>query len=148
MNASRILTFLLLVALVPAAASVSSARPATPLAAQAQLEDHMQILQSNSKRLDKALEKQDLAAALTAVVEMQAAVHQAKLLSPLKAGALADPAAKKQMSDGFRKQMIELQKALLDCEKAAVDGNAVLAKKILEESIKPAKKVGHDQYKD
>ena len=44
------------------------------------------------------------------------------------------------MSDGFRKQMIELQKALLDCEKATLEGNAVLAKKILEESIKPAKK--------
>jgi hypothetical protein len=49
---------------------------------------------------------------------------------------------------GFRKQMVTLQRALLDLEVAALDDKLDEAAKIFNSTIKPLKKEGHDKYKN
>lgn len=107
----------------------------------------METLQSSQQKLGKALDKKDFATVLAQTLEMEKAVQEAKLETPPTAGAVKEPDKKKAFVAGFRKQMIELQKALLDLEAAAVDENAEEAKKVFEERIKQVKKDGHAKYK-
>lgn len=111
------------------------------------LGQHMETLQSNAQRFGKALDKKDDAAALTALMEMQTAAHLAKLETPPKAKELKDDAKQKEFVQGFRNEMIGLERALLDVEAALVSGKPDEAKKAFEEKVKPAKKEGHSKYK-
>ena len=118
-----------------------------PAAEGGSLEDSMQMLQSNTKKLDKALDKGDLETVAKLAVEMEKAVWDAKTKSPEKADAITDAKEKAAFVLGFRKQLIQLEKALLDMETAALDGKADDAKKIYNDTIKPMKKEGHARYK-
>jgi len=111
------------------------------------LEDSMQILQSDTKKLDKALDKGELETVVKLAVEMEKAVWDAKTKTPEKADAITDAKEKAAFVLGFRKQLIQLEKALLDMEAAALDGKADDAKKLYNETIKPMKKDGHARYK-
>lgn len=111
------------------------------------LEDVMQTLQAGQQRLGKTVDKKDAPAALDALAEMQAAVHSATLGTPPKAAELSDAAAKSAFVLGYRKQMIDLERVLLDIEVALLDGKLDEAKKLIDEKVKPAKKAGHDKYK-
>jgi hypothetical protein len=111
------------------------------------LEQAMQMMQGGQKRLDKALAGKDLAAALPIVVDMQRAAIAAKVETPPKADEISDAKKKAEFVNGFRKQVIALQKALCDLEIAAIDGKADEATRIYETQIKPMKKEGHAKYK-
>ena len=112
------------------------------------LDGAMQALNGGMKRMNKAFEKSDLEAVLKTAVDMQQAVLTAKTGTPEKAATLADAKEKAAFVLGFRKQLITLQKALLDLEIAALDGKTDEAKKIFSETIAPMKKEGHSKYKD
>lgn len=112
------------------------------------LEGSMQMLQSDTKKLDKALEKGDMDAVIKTTLEMQKAVHDGKTEMPEKAGTITDAKEKAAFVLGFRKQLISLEKSLLDLEVAALDGKTDDAKKIFNDTIKPMKKEGHAKYKD
>lgn len=112
------------------------------------LDTAMQAINGAVKRMNKALEKPDLEAVAKTAVEMQKAVLAAKVETPEKAAAQTDAKAKAAFVLGFRKQMITLERALLDLETAALDGKAEDAKKIFNETILPMKKEGHGKYKD
>ncbi len=150
-----ILTLILgsVTALAVAARPSSSAPPAeigTDVSAEfggGKLGQQMEALQSNAQRFAKALDKKDDAAALTALMEMQTAAHIAKLETPPKAKELKEEAKQKEFIQGFRNQMIGLERALLDVEAALVSGKPDDAKKAFEEKVKPAKKDGHSKYK-
>jgi hypothetical protein len=118
-----------------------------PAAEGGSLEDSMQMLQSNTKKLDKAFDKGDLETVAKLAVEMEKAVWDAKTKSPEKADAITDAKEKAAFVLGFRKQLIQMEKALLDMETAALDGKADDAKKIYNDTIKPMKKEGHARYK-
>lgn len=111
------------------------------------LGDAMQVLQSDTKKLDKAFDKGDLEAVARLAVEMEKAVWDAKTQTPEKADSISDAKEKAAFVVGFRKQLIQLEKALLDMETAALDGKAEDAKKLYNETIKPMKKEGHARYK-
>lgn len=140
-------------ALLPVAALAYTSRaseavaPAVATPAGGSLEDAMQALQAGQQRLGKTVDKKDAAAALDALAEMQAAVHTAKLGTPPKAAELTDAAAKTAFVLGYRKQLIDLERVLLDVEIALLDGKLDEAKKLLDEKVKPSKKSGHDKYK-
>lgn len=135
-------------ATAPLALSAMQAKPASPPAAEGpRLEDSMQTLQGGTKRLEKALDKSDMDAALKITLELQKAVYDAKTQVPEKAATISDAKEKAEFVLGFRKQLIAMEKALLDLEIAALDGKADEAKKILNETIKPMKKEGHARYK-
>jgi phage host-nuclease inhibitor protein Gam len=106
------------------------------------LEGLMQTLQGGTKRLDKAFDKKDAAAVLKTAVDMQRAVQDAKLETPPKAGEISDAKQKDEFVKGFRKQMITLQRALLDLETAALDDKLDEAAKIFNATIKPLRKTG------
>lgn len=112
------------------------------------LESSMQMLQSSTKRLDKALEKGEMEAVLKTTLDMQRAVQDAKTQTPDKAGTITDAKEKAAFVLGFRKQLISLERSLLDLELAALDGKTDEAKKIFNDTIKPMKKDGHAKYKD
>jgi hypothetical protein len=112
------------------------------------LDSAMQAINGAVKRMNKALEKGDLDAIAKTAVDMQKAVLAAKTQTPEKAGAQSDAKAKAAFVLGFRKQMIAMERALLDVETAALDGKAEDAKKIFNETILPMKKEGHGKYKD
>ncbi|MBI5362939.1 MAG: hypothetical protein HZA53_07145 [Planctomycetes bacterium] len=107
----------------------------------------MQTLQAGQQKIGKALDKKDFATVLAQTLEMEKAVQEAKLDTPPTAGAVKEPDKKKEFVAGFRKQMIELQKALLDLEAAAVGENVDEAKKVFDERLKSIKKDGHGKYK-
>jgi hypothetical protein len=111
------------------------------------LEQAMQTMQSSQKRLEGVLQKKDLAAALPLIVDMEHAAQTAKVETPPKAAAIDDAKKKAEFVNGFRKQLIGLQKALCDLEVAAIDGKADDATRIYETVIKPMKKDGHAKYK-
>jgi soluble cytochrome b562 len=115
---------------------------------EAGLEGAMQALNGAMKRMGKAIEKPDLEAVAKTAVEMQKAVLAAKVEKPEKTAEQADDKAKAAFVLGFRKQMITLERALLDLETAALDGKADEAKKIFAETVAPMKKEGHGKYKD
>ena len=128
--------------------SFASPEPRAEAWVDGPLESSMQILQGSTKKLDKALEKGDMAAVLATTLEMQKSVHEAKVETPEKAATLTDAKEKAAFVLGFRKQMIVLEKALLDLEVAALDGKTEDATKIFNDTIKPMKKEGHGKYKD
>lgn len=107
----------------------------------------MQTLQAGQQKIGKALEKKDMATVLAQTLEMQKAVQEAKLETPATAGQVKEPDKKKEFIAGFRKEMIELQHALLDLELAAVEDKADDAKKVFDERLKAIKKEGHGKYK-
>jgi hypothetical protein len=111
------------------------------------LEQAMQKMQGAQKRLDKALEKKDLAAALPLIVDMEHAALAAKVETPPMADELTDAKKKAEFVNGFRKQLIALEKSLCDLETAALDGKADDAARIYESVIKSMKKEGHAKYK-
>lgn len=151
MNAKALLLTLSLVTSTVAALAIAprASAKSEPAAAwtSGKLDQSMQILQSGQQKLGKALDKKDVATVLAQVVEMQKAAQEAKLDTPPKAGEYKEADKKAAFVNGFRKQMIALQKDLLDLEAAAVDGDLDEAKKIFDERVKAAKKSGHDQYK-
>jgi soluble cytochrome b562 len=108
----------------------------------------MQTLQAGMKSLEKSLEKKESEKALTSLRDMQKAAHEAKLIEPPKAGELADAKEKAEFLKGFRLQIIELERALLDVDAALVQGKPEDAKKALDARVKALKKEGHDRYKD
>ena len=110
------------------------------------LEDSMQLLQGSLKRLDKTLEKGEMEPVLKLALDMQGAVHAAKTQTPERISEAKDDKAKAEFMNGFRKQMITLEKTLLDLETAAIDNKLEDAKKVYE-SLKPLKKEGHSKYK-
>jgi soluble cytochrome b562 len=118
-----------------------------PAAEGGALEDSMQILQGDTKKLDKAIDKGDMETVAKLAVDMERAVWDAKTKTPEKADSISDAKEKAEFVLGFRKQLIQLEKALLDLEVAALDGKADDAKKIYTETIKPMKKEGHARYK-
>lgn len=111
------------------------------------LEKAMQSMQSAQKRLEKALDKKDLAAALPLVVDMERAAMAAKTETPPKSEELADAKKKAEFVAAFRKQLIGLQKALCDVEAAMVDGKIDDAARLYESGVKPLKKDGHAKFK-
>ncbi|MDZ4772483.1 MAG: cytochrome b562 [Planctomycetota bacterium] len=112
------------------------------------LEGAMQALNGASKRMNKALEKPDLALVAKTAVDMQKAVLAAKTEMPQKAGEISDAKEKAAFVLAFRKQMIAMQRSLLDLETLALDGKADEAKKLYGEAIAPLKKEGHAKFKD
>ncbi|MBL8863852.1 MAG: hypothetical protein JNK02_17820 [Planctomycetes bacterium] len=127
---------------------LSASGPWTSPRAASELEDAMQTLQASTKSLERALDKAETPKALGLVIEMQDAVRVAKLQTPGKAAELGDEAAKAKFVTGFRLELIELQRGLLDVEAALLQGKADEAKKALDARVKPLKKRGHDAYKD
>lgn len=115
---------------------------------EAGLDSAMQSLNGAMKRMNKAFEKPDLEAVAKTAVDMQKAVLAAKIEAPAKADEQTDEKAKAAFVLGFRKQMITLNRALLDLEILALDGKADEAKKLFTETIAPMKKEGHSKYKD
>ncbi len=139
---------LVLIVLASAPFALSAMRTDSPPVAEGgALEDSMQILQGDTKKLDKALEKGDMETVVKLALEMQKAVWEGKVKVPEKAEAITDAKEKAAFVLGFRKQLIQLEKALLDLEVAGLDGKADEAKKIYNETIKPMKKEGHARYK-
>jgi soluble cytochrome b562 len=139
---------LVLIVLASAPFALSAARHDSPPAAEGgSLDDSMQTLQGDTKKLDKAIEKGDMETVVKLAVEMQKAVWDAKVQVPERAGTITDAKEKAAFVLGFRKQLIQLEKALLDLETAALDGKTDDAKKILNDTIKPMKKEGHSRYK-
>lgn len=112
------------------------------------LESSMQLLQGTIKKVDKALEKGDLAEVAKLAVDMGKVAAEAKLGTPEKAATITGTKEKAEFLLGYRKQMILLQRALLDLEVLALDGKTEDAKKYFNESVKPMKKEGHGKYKD
>lgn len=153
MNSKAILLSLTLVALpiaalaiVPHATARAESAPVSEWGG-GKLGPSMQVLQSGQQKIGKALDKKDMATVLAQALEMQKAVQDAKLDTPPKAGEIKEADKKAEFVNGFRKQMIELQKDLLDLEAAALDDKPDDAKKIFDEKIKAAKKDGHQKYK-
>jgi len=107
----------------------------------------MQTLQGGQQKIGKALEKKDMATVLAQTLEMQKAVQEAKLETPATAGQVKEADKKKEFVAGYRLEMIELQKALLDLEAACVQDKADEAKKVFDERLKSIKKEGHGKYK-
>jgi soluble cytochrome b562 len=138
---------LLLITLASAPLMLSAMQHEPKSAEGGGLEDSMQILQGDTKKLDKAFDKGDMETVAKLAVEMEKAVLDAKTKTPEKAEAITDAKEKATFVLGFRKQLIQLEKALLDMETAALDGKADDAKKIYNETIKPMKKDGHARYK-
>jgi soluble cytochrome b562 len=134
---------LLAVPVLLAASSGPASRDGDPA-----LEESMQTLQAGVKGLDKALEKSETERALGLVADMQKAAHAAKGATPTKAGEITDAAAKAKFVTGYRLQMIQLERGLLDVEAALLEGKVADAKKALDTHVKPHKKAGHDAYKD
>ncbi len=112
------------------------------------LEGAMQALNGASKRMTKAIEKPDLALVAKTAVDMQKAVIAAKTEMPKKAGEISDAKEKAAFVLAFRKQMIAMERSLLDLETLALDGKGEEAKKLYGEAIAPQKKEGHAKYKD
>lgn len=137
----------LFAAVVSAPLFLASARTADEHGGNEKIEHAMEDLNGSLKRLDKALAGKDVAAALPLVLKMQQACQDSKGETPVTADAIKDEKKKAEFVAGYRKQMIEVQKALLDVEAALVDGKADDAAKLLAEKVKPAKKTGHDAYK-
>jgi hypothetical protein len=127
-----------------------SAMRADPLPAQesGRIEDSMQVLQASTKRIEKALQKDDLVTVADVVLRMQSAVWEAKTKEPEKGSAITDATEKAAFLLAFRKELIQLEKHLLDLELAALDGKVDDAKRVFEQNIKPMKKAGHARYKD
>jgi soluble cytochrome b562 len=138
---------LALITLAAAPLMLSAMQHEAKPAAEGALEDSMQILQSDTKKLDKAFDKGDLETVAKLAVEMEKAVWDAKTKTPEKADAITDAKEKAAFVLGFRKQLIQMEKALLDMETAALDGKTDEAKKIYNDTIKPMKKEGHARYK-
>lgn len=115
-------------------------------AAPGDLEGSMQMMQGAMKKLDKAMsDKKDAATLLPLIADMEAAAQNAKSGTPEKVGEV-EKDKKDEFMKGFRHQMIELQRALLDTEAAVIDGKMDDAAKAWDR-VKAAKKDGHDKYK-
>jgi soluble cytochrome b562 len=111
----------------------------------------MQDLQAGAKALDKALGTEgagDVPKALAALWQMETALVAAREHEPSKADELKDAAAQAQMLKGFRLELIGLQRTLLDVESALHEGRVEVARTLVAERVKPAKKTGHEKYKD
>lgn len=111
------------------------------------LDESMQTLQGNMKRAERAFEAKDTAKLLPAILEMQKAAYEAKTEAIPKMADEKDAKAKEELGQGFRLQMIELEKNLLDVEAALVQGKLDDAAKAFDK-VKGSKKAGHDKYKD
>lgn len=146
MRSPRRLAFVALVAVPVAFLALAAARSPDPAG---KLEESMQLLQADVKKLEKAFEKKekDLAGALPIVLEMQKAVQDAKTETPPKANDIKDAKKKDEFVHGFRVELIKLQKALLDLESAAVEGKDADAAKIFNNQVKALKSEGHSKYK-
>lgn len=153
MTRSLRLSFVLALVAIPFAAAAfahrtpESAAPVAERKVEGSLEDVMQGLQAGHQRLGKALDKKDVPAALGIVADMQTSAHAAKHEVPSKAAELKDEPAKAAFLLGYKKQMIELERTLLDIENALLDGKPEDAKKLSDEKLKSLKKAGHDKYK-
>lgn len=142
---SLLVTALVLVSAAAVAPEAIAKSPAS--IADGKLDAAMQTLQSGQQKIGRALDKKEFEIVLAQVVEMERAILDAKLEKPHTADAVKEADKKKEFLAGYRKQLIELQKALLDLEIAALDGKLDEAKKVFEERIKAVKKAGHDKYK-
>lgn len=111
------------------------------------LEESMQMIQGATKRIDKAFGKKDVPAILTSLIDMQKAVQEAKTKSPPKAEDIKDAKEKEAFVNGFRRQLVEMQRALCDVEIGLIDNKLDDAKKVFDTTVKPMKKAGHDKYK-
>jgi hypothetical protein len=144
-----------LAALALGARSVAESAPAGAAAERSALQGDedsplaqaMQAMQAAQKRLEGALEKKDLKAALPLVVDMQRAALAAKVETPPTAAEIGNEKKKAEFVNGFRKQIIALEKSLRDLEVAVLDGKSDDALRINETVIKPSKKEGHAKYK-
>jgi hypothetical protein len=153
MTRSLRLSFVLALVAIPFAAAAfahrtpDGAAPAAESQAEGKLEEVMQGLQAGHQRLGKALDKKDVPAALGLVAEMQTSAHAAKHEVPGRAAEIKDEPAKAAFLLGYKKQIIELERVLLDIENALLDNKPEDAKKLSDEKLKALKKTGHDKYK-
>ncbi len=148
-----LLCFVLIAATVTVArAPAWSAASAQDRAAPAQDHEESAIAQSMEKmkgalrRMDRALEGGDTAAALPLVAEFQAAVVTAKSEVPERAGTVEE-AERAAFVNDYRSTMVKLLKASCEFEVALIEDRADDAKKILASDMKALQKPSHQRFR-
>ena len=134
------------------AATVAFARAPAWSAAHAQDHEESAIGQSMEKmkgalrRMERALEGGDTAAALPLVAEFQAAVVNAKSEVPERAATVEEAERPAFVSD-YRSTMVKLLKASCELEQALIEGRAADAQKILASDMKALQKPSHQRFR-
>lgn len=109
------------------------------------LDEQMEVLDKGMKKLRRSLRKDDeLEASLAIVVEMQKAALDSKSETPPMIDKISE-GDRASFAIGYRKEMANLVRTLLDMEIALLDGDSDKAQSIYE-SLKEIKKVGHEHY--
>lgn len=136
----------LLLILSLAGLAFGATRSTPPAQDDTPLQESMGQLNSSLRTFRKAMKADapDKEAALTQILSMQDAMQVAKLQVPDSAKAL-DAAKGRAFTKAFRKDLILLQRALLDLEVQVLDedfaGASAAVRGLLEH-----KKAGHDKY--
>ena len=110
------------------------------------LQESMGALNSGLRSFRRALkaDSPDKEAALRQVIAMQAATHTSKLETPEKAAALSTEEGR-ELTKGYRKDLIEMQQELLKLEVLILDEDYKAADGSIRRLME-MKKAGHDKY--
>jgi len=106
----------------------------------------MEKMKGALRRMDRALEGGDTAAALPLIADFQAAVVAAKSEVPERAATVVE-ADRPAFVNDYRSTMVKLLKASCDFEQALIEGRADDAKKILASDMKSLQKPSHQRFR-
>lgn len=144
--------FLLVPAALLAAAAALAATPWTAaLSARPQeheetaLAQSMERMKSAVRRLERALDGDDIAQALPLVAEFQTAAVAAKSELPERAAAL-EGAARDALVKDYRATMVQLLRVSCDLEQAVIEGRAADAVRIFASELKALQKPSHERF--
>ncbi len=109
------------------------------------LQQNMSVINKGMRKLRRGLRKaESLPAALPVILEMQAAAHFCKTETPPLAARLEGD-EKASFIQGYRLQVIGLQRLMLDLESAVVEGNMEQAQAVYQQ-MKATEDEGHEIY--
>lgn len=146
----RLATLALLGCVALFAISFAAPPPArAPLQAEggSSLEETMERIRGDMKRLAKELEGKEQAAAWKTVCSLQRNVLEAKLGTPTMAASKPE-AERPAFVTAFRAKVSELLKATCDLEAAVLAGKYDKALEIHKEIFGPLQKAAHKQFRD
>jgi hypothetical protein len=138
----------LLAATVALAAAPWRADPA-PRPAQdheeSALEESMERMKGAVRRMERALEGDDLAQVLPLIAEFQAAAVVAKGETPTRAATLEGEARDAFVKD-YRGTMVKLLRVTCDLEQAVLEGRSADAARIFGSELKALQKPSHERF--
>jgi hypothetical protein len=127
------------------ATSPSTAAPAAQEHEESALAQSMEKMKSAVRRMERALEGDDLSLALPLIAEFQAAVVAAKSEVPERA-AMVEEAARAAFVNDYRATMVKLLRVSCDLEQALIENRAADAARIFASELKALQKPSHERF--